>query len=62
MLEYKYICGKAVFITEQSDMLFKGFLRLVYDDLTEIKEEKDSEKQQKKIDKLHNIIRRTLED
>lgn len=46
----------------QTDSQFKAFLRLIYDDLTEIKEEKDDEKQSKKIDKLLNIIRETLED
>lgn len=46
----------------QTDSQFKAFLRLIYDDLTEIKEEDDDEKQCKKIDKLLNIIRETLED
>lgn len=46
----------------QTDSQFKAYLRLIYDDLTEIKEEDDKEKHDKKIEKLLNILRETLED
>ena len=45
-----------------TDKQFNSYIRLVLDDLTEIREEKEEEKRDEKIDKLISNLQKTLED
>ena len=47
---------------EQTDRLFKAFIRFVLDALREIAEEKDEAKRAAKMDKVLDNLQKTLED
>ena len=45
-----------------TDKQFNGFVRLVLDDLKEIREEKEDGKKEQKLDKVIENLQKTLED
>jgi len=56
--------GKAVHMKEMgmTDRQFNGFIRFLIDDLKEVREEKDEEKKNKRIEKILENLQSTLED
>ena len=45
-----------------TDKQFNGFVRFLLDALKEVREEKEIEKQEKKLDKVIENLQKTLED
>lgn len=45
-----------------TDKQFNGFIRFLIDDLKEVREEKDEEKKNKRIEKILENLQSTLED
>jgi hypothetical protein len=45
-----------------TDKQFNGFVRLLLDDLKEVKTEKDEESKAQKLDKIIDTLQKTLED
>ena len=45
-----------------TDRQFNGFIRFLIDDLKEVREEKDEEKKNKRIEKILENLQSTLED
>lgn len=45
-----------------TDSQFKGFIRFLLDDLTEMQEEQDPEKVKEKLTKVVDNLQKTLED
>ena len=50
------------FIMGQTDSQFKAFIRFVLDALREVKQEKDPEKRDAKLEKILDNLQKTLED
>ena len=46
----------------QTDSQFKAFIRFVVDALREVKQEKDPEKRDAKLEKILDNLQKTLED
>ena len=46
----------------QTDSQFKAFIRFVLDALREVKQEKDTEKRDAKLEKILDNLQKTLED
>lgn len=45
-----------------TDKQFNGFIRFLIDDLNEVQEENDNDKKKERIQKILDILQRTLED
>ena len=45
-----------------NDKQFNGFIRFLIDDLKEVREEKDEDKKNKRIEKILENLQSTLED
>ena len=45
-----------------TDKQFNGFIRFLIDDLKEVRQEKDEEKKNKRIEKILENLQSTLED
>lgn len=45
-----------------TDKQFNGFIRFLIDDLKEVREEKDEDKKNKRIEKILENLQSTLED
>lgn len=46
----------------QTDSQFKAFIRLMLDDVKDVKKEADEEKKAEKLDKIIDNLQKTLED
>ena len=46
----------------RTDKQFNGFIRFLIDDLKEVREEKDEDKKNKRIEKILENLQSTLED
>jgi len=46
----------------QTDSQFKAFIRLMLDDVKDVKKEADEEKKDEKLDKIIDNLQKTLED
>ena len=46
----------------QTDSQFKAFIRLMLDDVKDVKKEQDEEKKAEKLDKIIDNLQKTLED
>ena len=53
--------GKGV-IMGQTDSQFKAFIRLMLDDVKDVKREQDEKKKDEKLDKIIDNLQKTLED
>ena len=46
----------------QTDSQFKAFIRLMLDDVKDVKREQDEKKKDEKLDKIIDNLQKTLED
>ncbi len=46
----------------QTDSQFKAFIRFILDDIKELRDETDKDKQNEKIEKIIDNLQKTLED